>query len=62
LAVNHPVLKKIVSACEAKLTAETHALTTGMHRNFEDVKASVAKIGAFREVIAHCEEIQKQEE
>jgi hypothetical protein len=62
MTVVHPLLKKIVSACESKLNAEINALTTGMNRNFEDVKASVATIAAFREVIAHCEQIQKQEE
>ena len=62
MAVTNPILKKIVSACEANLAAEVNALTPGMHRNFEDVKASVATIAAFREVISHCETIQKQEE
>ena len=62
MTVTNPVLKKIVGACEAKLTAEIHALTGGMQKTFEDYKASVATIAALRDVIAHCEQIQKMEE
>ena len=62
MTVTNPVLKKIVTACEHNIKAETEALTGGMHRSFEDVKASVASIGAFRQIISECEKIQKTED
>jgi hypothetical protein len=62
MTVTHPVLKKVVAACERQLELETNALTDGMHKSFEDVKASIATIAAYRDIIKVCEQVQKQEE
>lgn len=62
MTVTHPILKKVVTACEKQVTMETNALTDGMHKTFDDVKAAVASIAAYKDIISICEQIQRTEE
>jgi hypothetical protein len=62
MIVTHPILKKVVIACEKQVTLETNALVDGMQSTIQDVKAAVASIAAYKDIIAICEAIQKTED